>query len=232
MSSIILFETFHLTLNNSIASDWMFIWQIANDLSLLSKFLKELILSLQTICNNGSCKSLTLLLTALLWSIHIKGQCPNFDSINAFIKALFFQLSYTKKQYIYQSLSFYQFLQLIFLTFKNLYFSNFYINIFVLPKGHIFVDSPSIWRQNSKWNVCQNFINFERRIHMEIMTSIRRGNFDVDSILKSTKYRRVFHVGFFVLFRHSIDVTSVLPVSVLSFSNIFCWVDVVLTILT
>ena len=44
-----------------------------------------------------------------------------------------------------------------------------------LPNGHIFVDSPSIRRQNSTWKVRENYIDFERRIHVEIMTSIRRG---------------------------------------------------------
>ena len=44
-----------------------------------------------------------------------------------------------------------------------------------IPNGHIFVDSPSIWRRNSTWKVRGNYIDFERRIHVEIMTSIRRG---------------------------------------------------------
>ena len=41
--------------------------------------------------------------------------------------------------------------------------------------GHIFVDSPSIQRGNSTRKVCGNYINFERRIHVEIMKLIRRG---------------------------------------------------------
>ena len=45
----------------------------------------------------------------------------------------------------------------------------------ILPNGHIFVDSPSIRRRNSTWKVRRDFIDFERRIHVEIMTSIRRG---------------------------------------------------------
>ena len=44
-----------------------------------------------------------------------------------------------------------------------------------LPNGHIFVDSPLIRRRNSTWKICGNYIDFERRIHVEIMTSIRRG---------------------------------------------------------
>ena len=53
-----------------------------------------------------------------------------------------------------------------------------------LPDGHIFIDSPSIRRRNSTWKVCGNYIGFERRIHVEIMTSIRHGHFDVDSTFK------------------------------------------------
>ena len=43
------------------------------------------------------------------------------------------------------------------------------------PNGHIFIDSPSIPRRNSSWKIRRYFIDFERRIHVEIMTSIRRG---------------------------------------------------------
>ena len=44
--------------------------------------------------------------------------------------------------------------------------------------------SSSIRRRNSTWKVRRNYIDFERRIHVEIMPSIRRGNFDVDSTFK------------------------------------------------
>ena len=53
-----------------------------------------------------------------------------------------------------------------------------------LPDGHIFIDSPSIRRRNSTWKVRGNYIDFERRIHVEIMTSIRHGHSDVDSTFK------------------------------------------------
>ena len=53
-----------------------------------------------------------------------------------------------------------------------------------LPNGRILVDSPSIRRRNSTWEVRRNYIDFERRIYWEIMTFIRRGNFDVDSTFK------------------------------------------------
>ena len=45
----------------------------------------------------------------------------------------------------------------------------------LLPHGHIFVHSPSIRGRNSTWKVSGNYIDFEKRIHVEIMTSIRRG---------------------------------------------------------
>ena len=61
-----------------------------------------------------------------------------------------------------------------------------------LTNGHIFVNSPSIRCRNSTWKVRRNYIHFERRIHVETMTSIR------------------------------IDVTVVVDVSIVSFSSIFC----------
>ena len=63
--------------------------------------------------------------------------------------------------------------------------------------GHIFVDSPSIQRGNSTWKVCENYINFERRIHVEIMILIRRGSFDVDSTFKIDKILMSSPRGFF-----------------------------------
>ena len=65
------------------------------------------------------------------------------------------------------------------------------------PNGHIFVDSPSIRRRNSTWKVRGNYIDFERRIHVEIMTSIRRGYFDVDSTFKIDEISMSSPRGFF-----------------------------------
>ena len=63
------------------------------------------------------------------------------------------------------------------------------------------------------------FIDFERRIHVEIMKSIQRGKFNVDPTFKVMKYRCVLHVDFSMPFRRQIDVTSVLAtISILSFS--------------
>ena len=41
--------------------------------------------------------------------------------------------------------------------------------------------SSSIRRQNSMNKICQNFIDFERPIPVEILALIRRENFNVDS---------------------------------------------------
>ena len=90
-----------------------------------------------------------------------------------------------------------------------------------VPSGHILVDSPSIRRRNSTWKVRRNDINFEGWIHMEIMTSIRRGNFDVDSTFKIDEISMSSPRGFFSLFWRQIDVTSVLAVSIALFPNIF-----------
>ena len=90
-----------------------------------------------------------------------------------------------------------------------------------VPSGHILVDSPSIRRRNSTWKVRRNDINFEGRIHMEIMTSIRRGNFDVDSTFKIDEISMSSPRGFFLLFWRQIDVPSVLAVSIALFPNIF-----------
>ena len=74
-----------------------------------------------------------------------------------------------------------------------------------------------------------------RRGKFAEITSILKGEFtwklwhwfNVDismwiRLSKSTKYRWVLHVDFSMSFRRQIDVTSVLAVSILSFSNIFC----------
>ena len=55
----------------------------------------------------------------------------------------------------------------------------------------------SIRRRNSMWKVRGNYINFERQIHVEIMTSIRRGYFDVDSTFKIDEISMSFPRGFF-----------------------------------
>ena len=73
----------------------------------------------------------------------------------------------------------------------------FLMILVLLPNGHILVDSPSIRRRNSTWKVRRNYIDFERRIHVEIMTSIRRGNFDVDLTFKIDEISMSSLRGFF-----------------------------------
>ena len=63
--------------------------------------------------------------------------------------------------------------------------------------GHIFIDSPLIRRGNSTWNVRGNYINFETRIYVEIMTSIRRGNLYMDSTFKIDEISIISPPGLF-----------------------------------
>ena len=62
-------------------------------------------------------------------------------------------------------------------TFSVVPFHFFHLN------GNIFVDSPSIRLRNPTWKVLRDFIDFEKQIHVEIMTSIQR-DFDVVSTFK------------------------------------------------
>ena len=82
---------------------------------------------------------------------------------------------------------------------KFKYFITAWINAEQRPNGHILVDSQSIRRRNSMWKVRRNYIDFERQIHVEIKTSIRRGNFDVDSTFKIDEISMSFPRGFFDL---------------------------------
>ena len=112
-----------------------------------------------------------------------------------------------------------------------------------LPNGHIFVDSPSIRHSNSTWKVRGNYIGFERRIHVEIMKSIRSVYFDVDSTLyieeismnsprrffyvvstpnRRNFYTRCFHSIYFVKFLLCVPILSYcgIMVSRCNFNNI------------
>ena len=68
-----------------------------------------------------------------------------------------------------------------------------------LPNGHIFVNSPSIGRRNSTWKVRGNYIHFERRTHVENMTSIRSVYFDVDSTFHIEEISMNSPRGFFFI---------------------------------
>ena len=63
--------------------------------------------------------------------------------------------------------------------------------------GHIFVNLPSIRRRNFTCKVRGSHIDFERRIHVEIMTSIRRRYFDVDSLFQIDEISMRFPHGIF-----------------------------------
>ena len=73
----------------------------------------------------------------------------------------------------------------------------FLMILVLLPNGHILVDSPSIRRRNCTWKFRRNYIDFERRIHVEIMISIRRGIFDVDLTFKINEISISFPRGLF-----------------------------------
>ena len=70
-----------------------------------------------------------------------------------------------------------------------------------------FAKITSILKSESTWKLWHLF-------YMEILTWIR--------LLKLSKYWWVFQADFFMSFRRWIDLTSVLAVSILSFSNNFC----------
>ena len=74
------------------------------------------------------------------------------------------------------------------------------------PNEHIFVDSPSIRRRISTWIARRDFIDFKRRIHAEIMTSIQRGHFDVDSTFKIDEISMSSPRGIF-LCRFNVELT-------------------------
>ena len=77
-----------------------------------------------------------------------------------------------------------------------------------IPRGK-FIEITSILKGESTWKLWH-------RLDVEISTWIR--------LSKSTKYQWVFHVDFSMPFRCWTDVTALLAVSFLSFSNIFwCW---------
>ena len=106
--------------------------------------------------------------------------------------------------------------------FQVRYQRTFYLMVLetvYLPNGHIFVDLSSIPSRYSTRKIRRYFIDFERRIHVEIMTSIRRGKFDADSSFKIDEIWMSSPRGFSLSFRRQIDVTSVLAtISILSFS--------------
>ena len=96
------------------------------------------------------------------------------------------------------------------------------IKLNCFPNRHILV----IRRRNSTWKVRRNYIDFKRQIHVEIMTSIRRGNFDVDSTFKLSKISmRVLHVDFSRLFQPVLSYSGIV-LSRCDFNNIDVITDI------
>ena len=97
---------------------------------------------------------------------------------------MFYRLEAIKNQVIYKVAAVLMFDEYLKDDSQKEHFLICILDTYLLPNGHIFVNSQSIRRRNSTWKVRGNYIDFERRIHVEIMTSIRRGYFDVDSTFK------------------------------------------------
>ena len=57
-----------------------------------------------------------------------------------------------------------------------------------------------------KWKVRRDYMDFERRIYKEIMTSIQRGNFDISSTFKIDEILMSSPHGFF-LCRFDVELT-------------------------
>ena len=79
----------------------------------------------------------------------------------------------------------------------KLFIGTSFKNLASLPNGHIVIDLPSTQRRTSTWKIRRDFIDFEKRIHLEIMASIRRGNFKVDSTFKIDETPMSSPHGFF-----------------------------------
>ena len=74
------------------------------------------------------------------------------------------------------------------LLMSNLVKPNHELEVYItIPNGHILDDSPLIRHRDFTWKVRRNDIDFKRRIHIEIITSIQHGNLDVDSTFKIDK---------------------------------------------
>ena len=107
---------------------------------------------------------------------------------------------------------------------KLSWYSNLITHMFVISLHVVhsqWDDSLSIRRRNSTWKVRRDFIDFERWIHVKSMTSIRRGNFNVDSTLKFDEISMRFPRGFFYVVSLSNRRNCFTHCSFLSFSTIF-----------
>ena len=110
---------------------------------------------------------------------------------------MFYRLEAIKNQVIYKVAAVLMFDEYLKDDSQKEHFLIFILDTYLLPNGHIFVNSQSIRRRNSTWKVRGNYIDFERWIHVEIMTSIRRGYFDMDSTFKIDEILMSSPRGFF-----------------------------------
>ena len=78
-----------ITLNISMASDWILKWWTVKELSLSRSSWNDEIWSLQIILRAFSCNRLILLLLFRLWNIQFREQYLNWDSKKAFTNVLF-----------------------------------------------------------------------------------------------------------------------------------------------
>ena len=124
----------------------------------------------------------------------------------------------TKLEFFFWNVSFSSLKKLL----RGLHFS-FCSFHFSHPNGHIFVDSPSIRRRNSTWKVRRDFIDFEKQLHVEIMTSNQRDDFDVVLTFKIDKISMSSAREFFNFVSTSNWRDCCIAVSILSFPNIFCF---------
>ena len=81
--------------------------------------------------------------------------------------------------------------------------------------------------RNTTWKVRRDFIDFERRIYVEIMTPTRRRNFSVDSAFKMDEISMSFPRGFFYVVsmsnRRNCFTTCFLSII---FENFLLWVTI------
>ena len=122
-------------LKGSIASDWIFLWWILNNLFNSSNSSNDRTLFLHTIFKSLSRIWFVFELAFLLWIAHVNGQYPNCDSTNALSNAFFcFQNSNNLKILVKHS-----FLSAFFLHKSKRYSSRFGILSITKPDQVVFV---------------------------------------------------------------------------------------------
>ena len=110
---------------------------------------------------------------------------------------MFYPLEAIKNQVIYKAAAVFMFDEYLKDDSQKEHFLIFILDTYLLPNGHIIVNWQSIRRRNSTWKVRGYYIDFERWIHVEIMTWIRRGYFDMYSTFKIDEILMSSPRGFF-----------------------------------